>query len=193
MYGMVNRAIEDLVVTTGGEEMWQKVIAVAGVETGQFSDSEIYDDEVTFKLVAAASEVTGQPTDAILEAFGRHWILYTGREGWASLFEVAGDNLYDFLTELDALHARVQLAMPGMQMPQFTVVNTGDDGVIVEYRSVRTGFAPMVSGLLAGLAEYFDESVHIEQIGWRTDDGHDSFQLTQAGKNALIETEANAA
>ncbi len=178
MYGMINRAIEDLVVATDGRETWDEILDKADINVGEFNDCESYDDALTFKLVAAASEVTGQSSDSILHAFGRHWILYTGREGWGAVFDSAGNNFIDFIRGLDAMHSRVQLAMPHLKMPSFSVIPTEIDGQFtIGYRSDREGFSPMVVGLLTGLAEQFNERWDIEQTGWRSENGFDSFTV----------------
>lgn len=194
MYGMVNRAIEDLVVATAGEDAWGEILSAVELEPGGFNDSESYDDALTYQLVAAASEVTGQSPESILHAFGRHWILYTGREGWGAIFDAAGDNFIDFIRQLDSMHSRVQLAMPDLRMPSFTVLGTDTDGqYIVEYRSEREGLSPMVTGLLTGLAEKFNESWAIEQTGYRSESGYDSFTLVNTAEGSVSEESADAA
>ena len=59
MYGIVNKAIEELVVSLSGEAGWHKVCALANVEPFSFITLERYDDELTFKLVEACAQVLG--------------------------------------------------------------------------------------------------------------------------------------
>ena len=165
MYGMVNRAVKGLVVDSAGTEVWEQVCAKAGLTITDFNDTMVYDDAVTFALVAAASEVLDTPAEEILEGFGRHWILFTGREGWGPLFDIAGNDLRTFVSGLDALHARVQASMPNCRMPSFAVQASNDESLVVEYRSDRDGLAPMVIGLLKGLAEYFGEDWTVGHTG----------------------------
>ena len=70
MYGMVNKAVEDMVCSMHGEAMWEKVKERAGVDVDVFISNEGYQDEMTYQLVGAASELSGTPPDQILEAFG---------------------------------------------------------------------------------------------------------------------------
>lgn len=179
MYGLVNQAIQDLVVETAGKSVWNEIRMAANLEQKEFEASVIYDDKVTLALVSAASERLRLPAEQILKSFGRHWILYTGREGWSSVFEMTGSDMESFLSGLDEMHARVRVAMPDADMPQFTLVPK-DDHLVLEYRSSRDGLAPMVEGLLEGLGEYFDEQWLIEHIGMRSEDGFDTFSLRQA-------------
>ena len=79
MYGMVNKAVEDMVVMHHGEPVWEQIKAKAGVDVDVFMSNESYSDDVTYNLVAAASEVLEVPADQILIGFGEHWILHTAR------------------------------------------------------------------------------------------------------------------
>jgi hypothetical protein len=159
---MVNRAIQDLVESSLDEETWNRIRERAGMPSITFSNTKTYDDAVTYDLVAAASAELDLDPAEVLYRFGHHWILFTGREGWGPLFEMAGDDLRSFVEGLDAMHARVQASMPACRMPSFSVVETEEGVLRVDYRSDREGLAPMVLGLLSGLAEHFDERWEIE-------------------------------
>lgn len=192
MYGLVNKAIRDLVLFSAGEEAWRRVKSRAGQDGVEFIEATNYDDDVTYSLVQAASEELGQPADTILYEFGRHWILYTGREGWNSLFSLGGDNMKSFLMELDDMHARVQVAMPESRMPQFTVTERSDC-LEVRYRSHRVGLAPMVSGMLGGLAERFNEHWEVTHTKAAKQQGFDTFQLKQVQSSSGDGLTINAA
>lgn len=183
MYGLVNKAIEDLVVSSAGEQTWQRIKALSGLQELQILESSNYDDEITFKLVAAASRILERPVDDILRAFGNHWVMYTGREGWSSLFHASGEDLISFLKNLDDMHSRVNAAMPEGNMPEFTLYEKGD-GYHLQYRSSRDGLAPMVDGILNGLTEQFDEPWAIKYSDRREKDGVVTFVLTRLEKRA---------
>ena len=178
MYGLVNRAIEDLVVSSAGEETWHRIKENAGIQELQILDTSNYDDEVTYNLVRAASEVLEQPAEDILFSFGKHWVMYTGKKGWADLFAASGDDLVSFLRNLDDMHARVNSVMPDGRMPEFTLIEK-DGAFLLEYRSEREGLAPMVSGILEGLAEQFNESWSIKHTSYRDQCGLDIFSLSR--------------
>ncbi|MEM7342000.1 MAG: heme NO-binding domain-containing protein [Actinomycetota bacterium] len=177
MYGMVNRAIKDLVEASAGTETWERICERAGLSVTTFSNTTVYDDTVTYDLVAAASEELNLDPADVLQRFGRHWILFTGREGWGPLFDMAGSDLRSFVDGLDAMHARVQASMPACRMPTFSVEESDDGSLLVEYRSEREGLGPMVVGLLSGLAEHFGESWDVEQLNRRQGDLADYFRL----------------
>ena len=79
MYGLVNKAVVDLVVNKFGEDTWVAIKKKAGVDHDLFVSMDAYPDDITYRLVGAASEVLGIPPAAVLEAFGEWWVLYTGR------------------------------------------------------------------------------------------------------------------
>jgi hypothetical protein len=64
MYGMVNKAVEDMVCTQFGESVWEDIKSCAGVDIDVFMSNEAYPDEMTFQLVSAASEVLKIPAEA---------------------------------------------------------------------------------------------------------------------------------
>jgi hypothetical protein len=167
----------DLVVATADQETWEKVCKRAGLPSTRFSNTTVYDDSVTYDLVEAASQELDLNPRQVLESFGRHWILFTGQEGWGPLFEMAGPDLRSFVEGLDAMHARVQASMPECRMPSFSVSTDSDGSLDVAYQSERNGLEPMVLGLLAGLAEHFDEKWNIREVGPNEDGSATMFKL----------------
>ncbi len=172
MYGLVNKAIEDLVCARFGEETWEAIKRKADVDIEVFVSMDAYPDDVTYKLVAAASEVLGLSAEALLEAFGEYWVLYTGREGYGELLKMAGDSLPTFLQNLDSLHARVGLTFSQLKPPSFRCTDIREDSLRLHYYSDRPGLTPMVIGLLKGLAAMFNTEIDVTHVAGR-DNGHD--------------------
>jgi hypothetical protein len=81
MYGLVNQGVQDLVVELGGDQLWAAVKQRAGVEFEAFVGMDVYPDAITERLVLAVAEALDKTPAEVLQAFGRHWILYTGRKG----------------------------------------------------------------------------------------------------------------
>lgn len=167
MYGLVNKAIQDLVVKGYGEETWQDICRMSGFEEEDFVGLEPYPDQLTYTLVKNVSKKTGMDPSKILEVFGEHWILYTADEGYGDLMNLSGSNFVDFLSNLDMLHERIANIMPQLSPPQFTTRNQMEKSIELEYRSEREGFIPMLYGLLKGLGKRFDMDVQVEQIEFK--------------------------
>ncbi len=180
MYGLVNRAVKELIVSRAGVEAWQMVCNTAGVHIDDFAAMESYDDDITYRLVGAASQVLDTPAEEILEGFGRYWILYTGAEGWGPILDSQGSSVAEVIGNLNDMHVRIQATMPSLVMPRFQVTRTDDAAIRFEYHSERDGLAPMVLGLMKGLAERCDERWSVAQVGFRSDDGFDTFELSAA-------------
>jgi hypothetical protein len=178
VYGLVNQGLQDFVSSVGGDALWRDVRTAAGVEPGMFVSMDVYPDAMTFDLVAAASRVLDMPADELLRAFGRHWVLYTARRGYGTIFDTMGRTLVEFLTNLDMMHTRLSLTMPHLRPPAFRCEQLEAGRIRVEYRSEREGFAPMVIGLLEGLAEMYGLEMAVRHTSPRTmDRDHDEFVI----------------
>jgi hypothetical protein len=175
---MVNKAIEDLVVTHFGSEQWQAVREKAGVDVEVFLSNESYPDAMTYDLVAAASEVLGLAARDILISFGEHWVLKTAREGYGSMLEANGRSLPEFLINLPSFHTRVAMIFPDLQPPRFHCTEVTDDSMLLHYQSHRPGLTDFVIGLLQGLGKMFGTDVVIEIRERKTEGAdHDVFHI----------------
>ena len=105
--------------------------------------------------MGAASEVLGLSAEEVLKAFGEHWVLYTGKEGYGEMLKMAGNTLPTFLQNVDNLHTRVGHLFPGMTPPSFRCTDIRENSLRLHYYSTRPGLAPMVIGLVNGLAVMF--------------------------------------
>lgn len=178
MYGLVNRALEELISNRHGEAKWQEIKAKAGVSIEIFVRMESYPDDITYRLVGAACETLAMEQAALLRDFGRHWVLFTGQAGYGSLLDGAGNSLQEILANLDDLHVRVGLMYPALKPPSFSCSEVSDDGVTLHYYSDRPGLAPMVIGLIEGLGERLGKSLEIHQrLDKNSGADHDSFDI----------------
>jgi len=179
MYGLINKAIKGLVLEGFGEDAWKRIINRAQIDDDEFLSMEAYDDSLTYDLVAAATEELGLPAETILESFGGYWVQYTAVEGYGEILKSAGSTLPEFLSNLDQMHARVKLAFPELKPPRFKISDSDEHGLILHYFSHRPGLAPLVTGLIKGLAIRFDLTVDVspfrDGIG---EDEHDAFKIT---------------
>ena len=164
MYGLVNKAIKDLVVTNHGEEVWKEICRLSDFEDMDFIGMNPYPDKITYDLVKNASIVLKADAADILEAFGEYWILYTADEGYGDLMDLTGSSFVEFLGNLDMLHYRINNIMPQLAAPQFSTRNQKENSVELEYRSHREGLVPMLYGLIRGLGKRFNMVVTTEQI-----------------------------
>jgi len=178
MYGLINDAIRRLVLEEAGEDAWDRIIDRAGTPHRTFAALHYYEDDVTYALVAAASEELGAPTDDLLRRFGRYWSTRIATENYGGYLDAAGLELWEILAGLDDMHARLQALFPKLRPPSIEVEPQHNGLITVHYRSERTGLAPFVVGLLEGLAEVCDVEVEVTHVAERGNAiDHDVFEI----------------
>lgn len=178
MYGMVNKAVEDMVRRNYGAPAWKLIREQAGVDIEVFLSNEPYPDEVTYRLVAAASQILRTPAADILEAFGEHWVLHTAREGYGPLLRAAGKSLPEFLLNLPNFHNRVAMIFPQLQPPRFKCTDVTERSLKLHYFTHRRGLEPFVVGLVRGLGKMFETAVTVDLAAARSSGAdHDIFAI----------------
>jgi len=175
MYGLVNEGIRQLVIQLAGADTWEAMCREAGVEPEGFEPLCPYDDSLTLKLVKLTSEKLNLSSDEVLTRYGHYWITYTAESGYGDLMRLFGGDLRTCLSNLNRMHAHMGAMMPALYPPRFTVEARSDDSIVVHYHSHRTGLAPMVKGLLEGLADKYGDTIAVTHTpkGERFD--HDEF------------------
>lgn len=179
MYGIVNKAIQDLVVFNFGIEKWNAIRERSGIEQDFFISNEPYDDDVTFQLANAVSVEMNMSLSDVLITFGEWWVLKTTKEKYAGLMESGGSNLREFIINLPMFHNRVMLIYPKLSPPEFKVTDITDNSMNLHYLSTREGFQEFVRGLIQGLSKMFNENINLELIQSRNDGHtHEIFKIT---------------
>lgn len=179
MYGIVNKAIEDLVKTNFGEEKWDLIREKSGIEHDFFISDEAYDDDVTFKLATAVSEEMNMTIPEVLIAFGEWWVIKTTKDKYSGLMESGGSTLQDFLKNLPSFHNRVMLIYPKLTPPEFKVTDIQDNSLQLHYFSKREGLQEFVRGLIQGLSIMFATKTTIELLKTRyKGDTHEIFKIS---------------
>jgi len=178
MYGIVNKAIEELVIANFGEEKWEAIRLRSGIDIDFFISSEPYDDDITFKLAQAVSEEMDMTLSAVLMAFGEWWVLKTTKEKYGGLMEAGGRDLKEFLINLPLFHNRVMLIYPKLTPPEFKVSDITENSINLHYLSKREGLQDFVRGLIQGLGIMYNTPVTIKLIQTR-DEGssHEIFNI----------------
>ena len=179
MYGIVNKAIEELVTENFGAEKWALIKKRSGVDIDFFLSNEPYDDAITFQLAIAVSEEMNMPLSSVLEAFGEWWVLRTGKEKYGALMEAGGNGLKEFLLNLPVFHNRVLLIYPKLTPPEFKITDVEDNSLCLHYFSKREGLQDFVRGLLIGLGKMYHTPTTIELLQSRNDgSSHEIFKVS---------------
>jgi len=165
VYGMVNQALEDMLIERFGRPAWENVKKEAGVNVEVFITSNAYPDQMTYSLVGAASRTLGMTTEEVLRGFGQYWILKTARDGYGELLNLGGSNLPEFLENLPTFHTRISLIFSHLQPPGFSCQDITATSLRLRYYSDRPGLSQFVVGLLEGLGDMFKTPVRVLQEG----------------------------
>lgn len=179
MYGLVNQAIQGLVLDNYGEEMWDKIRNRAKVNEHAFLSTVGYDDQITFDLAVAASTELAIPVQEVLIAFGKYWVKDIAHKRYGAMMSSGGVTLEDFLMNLPNFHSRVMLVFPNITPPEFKTEKTTDQAFHLHYYSTRKGLTYFMVGLIAGLSEWYGKRTDIKIVAEK-DQGsdHDVFEIT---------------
>jgi hypothetical protein len=179
MYGIVNKAIEELVIANFGQDKWEVVKQHSGIDIDYFISNEPYDDDITFKLAQAVSQEMGMTLSAVFIAFGEWWVVKTTKEKYGGLMESGGNDLKEFLVNLPVFHNRIMLIYPKLTPPEFRVSDITENSLNLHYFSKREGLQDFVRGLIQGLGIMYETVVTINLIQTR-DEGstHEIFNIS---------------
>ncbi len=111
---------------------------------------------VTYQMIGYICHELGYTSSELQEQIGEYWMLFTAKEGYEDLLELAGDNLPDLLQNLNELHFRVKTLMPNLNPPRFEVSEQTENSLKLHYYSSRDGFTSFLVGVLKGATKKFD-------------------------------------
>jgi hypothetical protein len=178
MYGLLNRAIKDLVETKYGPQAWIDIAGRVGPEALDFIAMKMYPDELTYDLVRVVAEVSGLTQHQVMDAFGEHWVTYTGHVGHGDIISIMGNDTITFLRNLDAMHSRLMSIYTELEPPKFLIYDKGDGVYDMEYHSHRPGLWPVVVGMVRGLSAMMRQQVSVRLVRAKTEPiGYDTFEL----------------
>lgn len=178
MYGIVNQAIQGLVIENFGKQKWELIKQRSGVDYDYFVGNESYEDDITYELVASASEILEISPQEVLRAFGEYWILRTGYERYGDLMKAGGSTFFEFILNLPNFHGRIMLIYPNLNPPEFLAEKISETEIYLHYYSSRSGLTEFVIGLINGIAKMFHEEINVSHVKGDYDNvWHDVFYI----------------
>lgn len=163
MYGMIHKAVRDMVEAQFGEEAWQKIAEDAGVSDEHLLSMNTYEDQVVYDMIGSATKMLGLTPEQVLEGFGSYFVTETLQNNYKSILQTYGKSSFELLENLNALHTSIKATFTGYRPPSFTVANISSNEIDLVYESTRVGLTPFVRGLVAGAAAFYNESVTITE------------------------------
>jgi len=162
MLGVVNKAIEEFVITVHGGAVWQEVLRDIGTPGFRFEPMLMYEDEKSYALIRALSKRLSKPQQDILDDIGTYLVTPPNGGALRRLLRFSGSSFDDFLFSLDDLNDRVDLALPDLQLPQIMVIPQTIDRVHVRVSQTWSGFAYVLQGLLRAMADDYGTLVFLD-------------------------------
>ena len=121
MLGVVNKAIEEFVITVHVGAVWQEVLRDIGTPGFRFEPMLMYEDEKSYALIRALSKRLSKPQQDILDDIGTYLVTPPNGGALRRLLRFSGSSFDDFLFSLDDLNDRVDLALPDRSKPSDNV------------------------------------------------------------------------
>jgi len=107
MYGMIHRAMRNMVHDELGEDAWLALEQTLKIGPMDLLTGKVYDDALTLRIISEAAAQLNLSVDQCLVAFGQYWIRYANEGSLASVMNFTGQDLASFITNLDRLHLAV--------------------------------------------------------------------------------------
>lgn len=161
MKGVVFNLLEEVVTAKYGEDTWEQLLEVAGLD-GAYTAVGSYPDEHMEGLLAAASSALDTNSDEILVWFG-HEALPRLYQRYPGVFEGHTNTKSFVLTLNEVIHPEVRKLFPGAYVPEFEFNSTGENQLSLSYTS-RRRLCSFAEGLLNGAAEHFGETVEVRHV-----------------------------
>lgn len=177
MYGLLNQALKEVVLSRSGDRVWSNICAVVGVSAEDFELLVPYDDLMTYRLVDAASETLGLSRNEILQMLGSHWVTFMAQQGYGEMMALFGRDLRTCLKNLNRMHGHMGAMMPDLHPPRFVVEERRPDLLTLHYHSNSEGLSPVVAGILEGLAQKYKENIQVTHLSKERQSGHDEFEI----------------
>ncbi len=165
MHGLINRAIERFVRDTYGRDAWQQVVQDAGLEFSEFESMLIYDEALTFQVLAALSAHLGKPTPDVLEDIGTYLVSNPRVESLRRLLRFGGVTFTEFLHSLDDLPERARLAVSDIDLPRLELREHAADFYSLTCHGRHPGFGHVIVGLLRAMADDYGALALLEHKG----------------------------
>lgn len=168
MLGLIHVILKDLIITKFGQDKWTSILRELDVqdEAVILDAHKQYDDATTVAGVEATCKVLGISWDDALEAYGAHFVAYVYLGGYGRMLKSMGDNLQDFLRNVNHMHQYLERHFRESSFPVWGVDPEGDGSFLLSYTSSR-GLA--LKGIIRGLLSeagrrLFEQKVVVEEL-----------------------------
>ncbi|EDV28471.1 uncharacterized protein TRIADDRAFT_19120, partial [Trichoplax adhaerens] len=170
-YGIINHVFQVLVEERFGKDTWQQLRNKIDCIPEKFIMKHPYDDNITVDVAEECSKLLGISVDQFLETYGQFFVVWCHRTNYVSMIKVIGSNLFNFLSNLNALHAHLSMTFNGMKPPEFQCMPSDDPKKFyLHYYSCRENLFGIVVGATREAARsLFNRRISIKIISKTVD------------------------
>lgn len=166
MHGLICKSLEEFVRDQHGDEVWQQIVQVSGLPVNRFEALRSYDDDLMQSVFISTFQELGRANTLVLEDIG-HWICtHPPLEPVRRLIRFSGTSFVDLIYSLDEIHDRARIALPGLGLPKFYVMEHGPNDFRIRSAWHLEGGGAVLTGILRAMADDYGALALIE-IGAR--------------------------
>ena len=161
MKGIIFNLLEDVVVETHGDVVWDALLEQAELD-GVYTSLGSYDDAEMMQLVSTAGNALSLSDDEVLRWFGRQAIPDMVNR-WPAFF-AAHQKTIPFLRTLNSvIHPEVRKLYSGAYCPHFDFSLPADGSLLIGYRSPRQ-LCGLAHGFILGAGDHYGEALTVEHL-----------------------------
>ncbi|XP_022801702.1 soluble guanylate cyclase 88E-like isoform X2 [Stylophora pistillata] len=169
MYGMLLESVEHFLKEKYGEKNWHLIRLRTGIKNHVFVTHERYSDHLMLEIASAAVDVLGNETkmtsEDFIQFFGTCFVKFFSNYGYDRFIQISGRHFSDFLRGIDNLHEHMRFAYPKLMSPSFYCSEETSTGLLLHYKSKRTGFQRYVMGQIMEVASmFYDIAVEMQVL-----------------------------
>ena len=163
MKGVIPMCLSKMVIEKYGKEKWEEALDLAGLpKYTSFLAAQNIEDASVLKVVDAVCKVLKITMQQAADAFGDYWVNKFASKVYKAYF-MNHENAKAFLLKMNDIHRSTTSAMAGAKPPQFVFEDIGPNKLVMTYISDR-GLMDFFIGLLKGVGQYFNETLHIRRL-----------------------------
>jgi hypothetical protein len=161
MHGIIFSELKKYVDTKLGADAWTGLVHAAGLPTKIYMPIHTYPDQEAVALVSAASQITGQPVDAVLQSFGE-FIVPDLLRMYGSLLKKEWKTLDVLEHTEETIHRVVRSQNPGAEPPRLQCTRLSATTLVIAYTSSRK-MCGVAKGIVRGIAAEFGDKVIVSE------------------------------
>lgn len=156
MYGIINKALQEMVINNHGVNTWEAVKNKAQIEIDIFFNDEMYNDAITHRLVDALCDIASITAAQVFYNIGEWYVVQTIGKKYAGMVQTGGKTLKDFFENLPALYGSVKRLYFPNTPSSISISDIEENSVLVCYHGPRPNLEEIVRGGLSGFCIVFN-------------------------------------